>query len=167
MKLAKKRTLTCGVMFGLTMIATGCMTSPYQDQHIGHSDEDVRFDGFLLEANEPVAIQAFDGRSWQTIGWSRSAGKPYVWNGMEFYPWHATIEVPPQFWTKEYQNISASNDLVDLVGTATVRACSDAGTLLTITDDFMDWFEPEHESPIEMLADHHHGTTATIFARHR
>ena len=167
MHLAMKQSLLCTLMLALTIASTGCMTSPYHGETIGSTDDNVRFGGFLLNANECVEIQALNPKShaWETIGWSRSASRSSKWSGMDFYSWHASILVPARCWTKTFQPRYDNDDVVVAVGIADVRAVTDAGTLLTINDDFVEWFDPYHESPREMLIDHHHGTTATIFAR--
>jgi hypothetical protein len=80
---------------GSCLAASGCMTSPTNNQHLGYyygsTSKPVTAGGFVDKPNAVVTVEALDWRSgrWVTIATCRSSRSPYRWDGRDWYYWQA------------------------------------------------------------------------------
>jgi hypothetical protein len=143
-----------------TLLSTGCMMTPGHGEDVGLKTDPVSFVGALREPGKLVYIQARDrenNHQWRTVGSTRSSTSAVQYSGLDWYLWsrditlahrHWYINGSPQFWSAEVRAIDSS--------TGNALGTFDAGF-----GDYFDFGVPLEE----MMEQHLHGQSATIYAR--
>jgi hypothetical protein len=92
----------CGLLLlaGLAAVATGCMATPEDLQHIGAYDSAVYFSGYTGYANEPIEIQAWNFRDaeWVPIALTVSDNVAVPDTDGEVFAWSVSEVVPGSCW---------------------------------------------------------------------
>ena len=151
-----------GKVVGLALLAatamglTGCMTTPGDYENIGRVTDDVHFEGFVVEPNRTIRIQARvpGPGNWETIGWARSGDRAISYSGSDWYNWSRSLRVPAKYWI-----------YLDGHHWAEVRAVDylENEPLYTFKAGFYSYFD--FDVPLlELWAEHGHGQSVTIAA---
>ncbi|MBK7581140.1 MAG: hypothetical protein IPI67_13110 [Myxococcales bacterium] len=98
---------TAGVMLGLAVALSACMTSPKdrtKGQGIYYRSSTITFTGRSLESSAGLWLEAKNPStgSWDTIK-SFTGGTTYTyWQGYNWYNWSTTAVIPNQYWIAGY-----------------------------------------------------------------